>query len=63
MEIVITWSWFAFLAGVLSTFVGLIIIMVVVALRQLAKQKKRAEQNWDSVDKLFQTWGGRDNNK
>lgn len=62
MEITLVWSWFSFVVGVLSAIVGLIVLLVLVAMRQFAKQKKQAEQGWDSVDKLFQTWGGQDNN-
>lgn len=61
MEITLVWSWFSFVVGMLSAIVGLIVLLVLVAMRQFAKQKKQAEQGWDSVDKLFQGWAGRDN--
>lgn len=62
MEIVLTWSWFAFWMGVLATvgvaFWGLVFLAVV----QYNKQKKAAKRGADSIEKLFQGWGGKGSN-
>jgi uncharacterized membrane protein len=51
MEITFIWSWFSFWVGVVSSFVGIFLIILVVAISQFKKQqdnKKRAEDVFGS---------------
>jgi membrane associated rhomboid family serine protease len=63
MEIVIVWSWFSFIAGAVSALFGSFLLLLLVALKQWKRQKKAAEQQAVSFDKMtFSPWGSRDNN-
>lgn len=61
MEIVLTWSWFSFVIGIVATLTFLFWLLVMIAVKKYREQQRKATQGWDSVDKLFQSWGGRDN--
>lgn len=61
MEITFVWSWLSFFAGVVVTLVGAVVLLFAVAFGQWKKQRKAAAAQADSVEKLFQAWGGRDN--
>jgi len=61
MEIVFVWSWFSFIVGVVSALVGSLFLIFAVAYKQWKKQKEAAKAQADSVEKLFSSWGGRDN--
>lgn len=57
MEIVIVWSWFSFILGLITGPILFLVIAIGAAYRQWKKRQKDTL----SVDKLFQQWGGRDN--
>lgn len=61
MEIVIVWSWFSFAVGAVSAVIAAFILALVFSFKQWKKQKEAAKEQMDSVDRLFATWGGRDN--
>ena len=61
MEITFVWSWFSFIVGVVSAVVAGFVLVLVFAFKQWKKQKEAARVQTDSVEKLFSTWGGRDN--
>ncbi len=61
MEIVIVWSWFSFIVGVVSAFFTAFVLALVLSFKQWKKQKEAAKVQTDSVEKLFAAWGGRDN--
>ena len=61
MEITFVWSWLSFFAGVAVSFIGSVVLLFAVAFKQWKKQKRAAEQQTVSFDKMFSTWGGRDN--
>lgn len=62
MEIVIVWSWFSFIVGIVSALVGSFLLMLFVAFKQWKKQKDAAKAQTDNFEKMFSAWGGRDNN-
>ena len=53
MEIVFTWSWLAFFAGVLATLTVAFWLLVVIAYKQYRKGKK-AKSN---IDEMLVQWG------
>lgn len=59
MELTFTWSWLAFVAGILATLTVQFWLVIFIAFKQWKKQRA-ATKNMDSIDKLFATWGGRD---
>ena len=61
MEITFVWSWFSFIVGAVSAVVAGFVLVLVFAFKQWKKQKEAAKVQADSVEKLFSTWGGRDN--
>jgi len=63
MEIVFTWSWFAFLVGVGATLMVQFWLVILIALKQWKKQKEAATKSMDSVEKLFSSWGSKDTPK
>lgn len=58
MEIVIVWSWFSFIVGLLAGPALGLIWAVVAAYKQWKKRQKTS----DSFDKLFQGWNSKDAN-
>jgi high-affinity Fe2+/Pb2+ permease len=61
MEITFVWSWFSFIVGSVSAIVAAFLLVLVFAFKQWKKQKEAARAQTDSVEKLFSSWGGRDN--
>jgi hypothetical protein len=61
LEITFVWSWFSFIVGSASTIVGSLALLFFIAFKQWKKQKEAAEKNSDSVERLFASWGGKDN--
>jgi len=61
MEIVLVWSWFSFIVGIVSALVGSFLLLLSVAFKNWKKQQKVAKTKLDNLDKMFSTWGGRDN--
>ena len=61
MEITFVWSWFSFVVGALSSVVAAFILAVVFSFKQWRKQQKVAKMQSDNIEKMFSTWGGRDN--
>jgi hypothetical protein len=59
--ITLTWSWLAFFVGIFATLTVQFWLVIFFAFKQWKKQRA-ATKNVDSIDKLFATWGGRDNN-
>ena len=57
MEIVFTWSWLAFVAGIFTTLTVQFWLLVFVAYKQWRKGRK-AKNN---IDDMFKQWSGRDN--
>jgi hypothetical protein len=53
MEIIFTWSWLAFFAGVLATLTVQFWLLVFVAFRQW----KKGQQAKSSVEQMFEQWG------
>lgn len=57
MEIVLIWSWFSFILGLIAGP----IIFLIIGLWSAYKTWKKRQKESISVEKLFQQWGGRDN--
>lgn len=55
MEIVFTWSWLAFIAGILATLTVQFWLVIFFAYKQWKKGQK-AKSN---VDKMFEQWMGK----
>lgn len=59
MEIVIVWSWFSFIVGVVGTLLVSIVLVLAAAFKQWKNQKKQADSAYEA--RVFAAWGGRDN--
>lgn len=59
MEIVIVWSWFSFIVGVVGTLLVSIVLVLAAAFKQWKNQKKQADSAYEA--RAFAAWGGRDN--
>jgi len=52
MEIVIVWSWFSFIVGVVSAFFAAFVLALAFSFKQWKKQKQQKEE----AEKAFSIW-------
>lgn len=52
MEIVIVWSWFSFIVGVVSAFFAAFVLALAFSFKQWKKQKQQREE----AEKAFSIW-------
>ncbi len=52
MEIVIVWSWFSFIVGVVSAFFTAFVLALVLSFKQWKKQKQEKQE----AEKAFSIW-------